>query len=249
MPQPEFEQRWRQRFSERGARLDDDAGIAGWTPTGLQARVRQFRALWEAQQREPGLWLDIGCGAGTYTRLLHAHGHEPVGLDYALPSLKKAAQRGGGSALGWASADIRRLPLRDGQADGILCFGVMQALSDPTPALTELFRVLRPGGELWVDALNARCAPTILSEWRRRRRRQPAHLRYDHPQAFRRAAQAAGLEITALEWLPIVPGSLQPLAGLVESRPARMLMRAAPPLGSTLSHSFILRAKRPCREA
>ena len=248
-----FEQRWRRRFTERGALLDDDAGIAGWTPTGLETRVRQFRRLWDAEARPPGLWLDIGCGAGTYTRLLHREGHRLLGMDYAVPSLHKARARGDPQADGleWASADILRLPLRDGQADGIICFGVMQALSDPRPALAELCRVLKPGGELWVDALNARCGPTRLAEWRRQRRGRPPHLRYDRPDGFLRVARNAGLEPLAVEWLPILPARLQRLQWTLESRPARALWRWLPPVGALLSHSFILRARRPaalCQE-
>ena len=65
---PEFEKRWRGRFEDFGAQGDDDASIAGWSSTGLDARRRNFARLWRPGR--PGArWLDVGCGAGTYTRL------------------------------------------------------------------------------------------------------------------------------------------------------------------------------------
>lgn len=246
MTRSEFEQRWRRRFTERGSLLDDDAGIAGWTSTGLATRVRQFRALWDQTTRAPGLWLDVGCGAGTYTRLLCDEGHRVVGMDYAVPSLFKARDRthAHGEAACWLSADVRQLPVCDGAADGILCFGVMQALSDPRPALAELGRVLRPGGELWVDALNAQCAPTRLAEWRRQRKGRPAHLRYDDPDAFREMVSGAGLRVHSRHWLPILPGRFQRWQWVLETPGTRGFLHRLQTAGALLSHSLIVRAFR-----
>lgn len=242
-----FEQRWRRRFTQRGAQLDDDAGIAGWTPTGLAGRVRQFKALWSSTAHPPGRWLDIGCGAGTYTRLLHSEGHQVVGLDYSPPSLHKAQGRSP-AGIPWLAADIHRLPLPDAVADGVLCFGVMQALAGPQEALAEIHRVLRPGGEAWVDALNARCLPTVWREHRRRRAGAPPHLRYDAPEAFLESARAAGLAPVDLHWLPLLPGRLAPLQGIAEWGASRWLLERIPTLGARMSHSFILRARRPLDE-
>lgn len=247
MTRSEFEQRWRRRFTERGSLLDDDAGIAGWTSTGLATRVRQFRALWDQTTRSPGLWLDVGCGAGTYTRLLCDEGHRVIGMDYAVPSLFKAQDRthAHGQKARWLSADVRQLPVADGAADGILCFGVMQALSDPRTALAELGRVLRPGGELWVDALNLRCAPTRLAEWRRQRRGQPAHLRYDDPDAFRAMVSGAGLRVHSQHWLPILPGRFQRWQWMLETPGTRGFLHRFQTAGAALSHSLLVRAFRP----
>ena len=227
--------------------MDDEAGIAGWTETGLTTRVRQFRRVWDAEPRPPGRWLDIGCGAGTYTRLLHAEGHEVVGMDYAVTSLHKAKARSKaeGGGVHWASADILQLPLRDGIADGVLCFGVMQALSRPQNALQEMYRVLRPGGELWVDALNAGCGPTLVSEWRRRQRGLPPHLRYDAPHRFAAAARDTGFEVVHREWLTILPGRWLRFQRGVENPLVRYMLHVLGPVGSFVSHSVMLRLRKP----
>ncbi|WP_018993324.1 class I SAM-dependent methyltransferase [Thioalkalivibrio sp. ALgr1] len=243
MTNSSFEQRWRQRFTQRGSQCDDDAAIAGWTPTGLASRVRQFQSLWHQARPEGTRWLDIGCGAGTYTRLLQAEGRSPIGLDYSAPSLHKARQRSPAS-IDWLAADVHHLPFADGEFDGVLCFGVMQALADSRPALAEMHRVLRPGGEIWVDALNARTWPTVLQERRRVRAGKAPHLRYEATDSLQAAARAAGLQPLACYWLPLVPGRLHGLQGPAESRWARALWQASPWIAERLCHSFILRTRK-----
>ncbi|MCU0242863.1 MAG: class I SAM-dependent methyltransferase, partial [Vicinamibacteria bacterium] len=147
-----FEADWRHRFEEFAEEREDDAGIAGWSRAGLDARVRQFLQAWSAP-REGSLWLDAGCGAGTYTRLLRGRGVASVGTDYSFPTLRKAVQRESRQAA-YAAADVRHLPFPDSTFDGALCFGVMQALSRSDEAVRALAGVVRPGGEVWVDALN-----------------------------------------------------------------------------------------------
>jgi SAM-dependent methyltransferase len=242
--QTPFEQRWRRRFVERGMQLDDDAGIAGWSQTGLATRVRQFQALWVAHPGGPGDWVDVGCGAGTYTRFLHQQGFSVLGLDYSAPSLNKARERSPAD-ITWAAADIRRIPLPDCYAQGVLCFGVMQALDDSREALQELARIVKPGGEVWVDALNLCCLPTRLAEWRRVRQGKSPHLRYETVDGFREAARQVGLNVTAVEWLPILPGRLARFQGLLEARPVMAVFRRIPWFGALFSHSFVLRASRP----
>ena len=222
--------------------MDDDADIAGWSRTGLATRVRQFAEFWRETPGSAGVWLDIGCGAGTYTRLLHAQGYTVLGIDYSAPSLLKARARSP-NTIAWLAADIHHLPLSPAYAQGVLCFGVMQALDGSAEALQEMARVLRPDGELWVDALNAQCLPTRVTEWWRRRRADPPHLRYDTAQAFSLTAQAAGLQVIAVEWLPILPARLQRWQWLLETQFTRSLLRRWPVLGAWLSHSFIVRAR------
>lgn len=239
-----FEAAWRERFEAFATDRDDDAGIAGWTRTGLDARLRRFAGLWRACAA-PARWLDAGCGAGTYARLLQAAGARVVGVDYSCPTLAKARSRSD-SAIGFAAADVRRLPFRSHAFDGVLCFGVMQALGETTPALAELARVVKPGGELWVDALNRAClANAVRIAWRRFRGRG-AHLRYDSAAAIRATFREHGFADVTLHWMPIVPGRWLRLQQLLERDGTRRILAALPWAGALASHSFIVRGvKRP----
>ncbi|MDZ7829158.1 MAG: class I SAM-dependent methyltransferase [Halofilum sp. (in: g-proteobacteria)] len=237
-----FEDAWRRRFVERGSRFRDEAEIAGWSRTGLDTRFRRFRALWPGDA--PGnLWLDAGCGAGTYTRFLRESGLDALGLDYSSPSLAKARARAGDAGW-WVAADVKQLPLRSASVDGVLCFGVMQALDDPQPALAELLRVTRPGGTCWVDGLNRWCLPNLLREGKRMLLGRAPHLRYDAPGSLRRSLRAAGSDGVRLHWLPMAPERFPRLRRLLAHPLTEQLLRVVPPLGLLCSHSFILVARR-----
>jgi len=238
----DFERAWRRRFEQFGRACDDDAGIAGWTDSGLDTRFRRFRGLLQAVR--PGeLWLDAGCGAGTYARYLASVGLRVAGFDYSLPTIEKAKRRES-RGIEFAVADVTRLPLADGAVDGAICFGVLQALSSPEPAIRELARTLRPGGELWVDALNAECLPTRVRQSRERASGRPAHLRYDYPRELVRVFEAAGFNSIRVHWVPILPGSLRKLQRMAEWGWIRAALAALPPVGSAFSHAFVVVGKR-----
>ncbi|MFN3983846.1 MAG: class I SAM-dependent methyltransferase [Rhodocyclaceae bacterium] len=243
MSRPAFEEHWRRKFTQRGLALDGDAGIAGWSESGLETRFRAFRRLWRAPQNGHGTWIDVGCGAGTYSRFLAGHGLRVVGVDYSQPSVVKARARSDAVAA-WIVGDATRLPLAPACADGLLCFGVLQALSGPDKVLAELAAALKPGGSLWVDALNAHCLPHRIKQWLRR----PMNLRYDTAPALVGRLRELGLDAT-LHWVPILPARLQRLQPLIESRPARALLSALPFLGALLSHSILIVATRSNRAA
>lgn len=237
-----FETRWRHRFEERARRFDDEAAIAGWSRTGLDGRFRRFRSLWQPASRA-GLWLDAGCGAGTYARYLHDCGCETVGMDYSVPSLVRARSMSG-PGMAWFAADVRCMPVAPGALDGVLCFGVMQALSEPRAALGQLVSSVRPGGEIWVDGLNRWCVPTLLRESIRVLQGRRPHLRYDGPARLRNALVAAGADTVRIHWLPLAPGRWPSVQALLESGIAVRLFRRVPFLGCLLSHSFLLQGTR-----
>lgn len=242
-PSPSFEQDWRRRFTEFAETNNDDAGIAGWSAPGLAARLKRFARLLE-QRRVAGRWLDVGCGAGTYSRLLAAAGADVVAVDYSLPTLQKARQRSP-MLRQWCVGDVNRLPLRPALFDGVLCFGVTQALSGSEQAVRELAANVKTGGEIWIDGLNAWCLASFADRLSRRLRGKPMHLRYESPRRLRLLLRRQGLTRAKVFWVPILPGRLRPLQWLVDNSVARAVFAGAWPLGALLSHAFIVRAEKP----
>lgn len=238
-----FEQQWRSRFSSFAASNEDDAGIAGWSPTGLAARVRRFEQVWPGD-RSGARWLDAGCGAGTYVRWLHARGMDATGLDYSPVSVAKAQQRDS-SLRNWLVGDATSLPIRAAALDGVLCFGVTQALSSSEPAVRELSAAVRPGGQVWIDGLNGWCLPHLGERMARWLRRRPAHVRYESPYRLRRQLRAAGLESVNIHWLPILPARWQRFQPWLESHACQALFTHVPGLGALLSHSMLVSGRRP----
>jgi 2-polyprenyl-3-methyl-5-hydroxy-6-metoxy-1,4-benzoquinol methylase len=242
MPRSTFEELWRRRFTERGRVFDDDAGIAGWTESGLGARLRHFKRVWPGD-RPGAVWLDAGCGAGSYTRVLADSGVSPIGLDYSLPSVQKARVRSD-SGIAWLVGDATQLPVRPGSMDGVMCFGVMQALSGPEKAVAELMAAAAPRGQVWIDALNRNCLPSVIKRilvWLRRR---PMSLRHDAPSELVRLLAAHGGEEIRVYWVPILPGVLKRAQPWVESSFVNRLLGRLPWLASPLSHAFLVSARK-----
>lgn len=238
-----FESRWRERFLSFASDAEDDAGIAGWSTTGLETRLRNFSRLWRGTPAG-AMWLDAGCGAGTYTRFLARHGAFSIGLDYSYPSVQKAQTRDD-TGCAWGVADVTHLPVKAGSFHGALCFGVIQALADAAPAVRELAAAVKPGGEVWIDGLNAWCLPHVAEKTMRRMQGKPPHVRYEFPERLRRLMREAGLLDVRLHWLPILPGRFHRFQWLLETNIVRWFFRFSPLSGRLFSHAFVVHGRKP----
>lgn len=99
--------------------------------------------------------LEAGCGVGAQTRLLRKRSPQAIFtcIDISPDSLARAAllkDTPGFEHVTFQQADIHRLQFADAAFDHIFVCFVLEHLDDPVAALTELKRVLRPGGTLTV---------------------------------------------------------------------------------------------------
>ena len=103
--------------------------------------------------RGSGSWTS-GCGPGFYVaELLDEVGPDGsiVGLDVSPTMLAVAAKRSEGKPnVAFHEADATALPVGDGEFDAALCVQVLEYVPDPSAALRELHRALRPGGRVLV---------------------------------------------------------------------------------------------------
>ena len=97
--------------------------------------------------------LDVACGTGDLSlALLEATGSRIFGTDFCRPMLEIAAQKTAksGHVIPFIEGDALRLPFLDRSFDGVtIAFG-LRNLSNFAEGLTELFRVLKPGGRVAV---------------------------------------------------------------------------------------------------
>jgi ubiquinone/menaquinone biosynthesis C-methylase UbiE len=95
--------------------------------------------------------LDVGCGAGPLLAALRDRGAIVTGVDPSAKMLELARQRlGAGAALHQAGLGGDPMPFSDGAFDDAIACLVLHYLKDWKTPLTELRRVLAPGGRLMV---------------------------------------------------------------------------------------------------
>jgi demethylmenaquinone methyltransferase / 2-methoxy-6-polyprenyl-1,4-benzoquinol methylase len=114
---------------------------------------RRWRRLAVLKVREvlggasPRLCLDLCSGTGDLAIALHRGlGCNVVASDFCHPMLTRAKAKFEGTTLRNVEADALRLPFPDGAFDALtIAFG-LRNLEDPLRGLTEMHRVVRPGG-------------------------------------------------------------------------------------------------------
>ncbi|MGI8920384.1 MAG: class I SAM-dependent methyltransferase [Solirubrobacteraceae bacterium] len=90
--------------------------------------------------------LDAGCGSGRNMLMLGEFG-QVTGLEPAGASLSRARERAAGAV---TAGTIEAMPFADGAFELAVCLDVIEHLDDDRAALTELRRVVAPGGRLVV---------------------------------------------------------------------------------------------------
>jgi SAM-dependent methyltransferase len=124
---------------------------------GLREAEGQIRPLLE-NLSVTSAWriLDVGCGSGRHLEVLGRRGHpHAVGMDLSLPLLRDArAMR-----LPVARADMRHLPFKRAGFDLVTSFftsfGYFATFEEDVEALAQFVSVLKPGGYLFLDLINA----------------------------------------------------------------------------------------------
>ena len=117
------------------------------------ARRRLIASLLDAHYPRDGRLrlLDIGCGTGAMLDVLAPFG-DVVGADFAPEALQFCRARGAeqGRTYPLTRADVRRLPFAGDSFDAVTAMDVIEHIDDDKAASAEIFRVLKPGGRLFV---------------------------------------------------------------------------------------------------
>ena len=113
--------------------------------------VRQFPA------KSTRSVIDIGCGGGQVSELMAKDfGFNVTGIDISRNSLEIAKLHASQSnvTVTYMLGSIYSIPIDDGQFDAVIVSDVLEHLHDIPLALSEIFRVLKPGGVLVFDTIN-----------------------------------------------------------------------------------------------
>jgi SAM-dependent methyltransferase len=96
-----------------------------------------------------GRWLDCGCADGGYSLGLIEHGvDEVIGIDVEVDRVLEAASRAIDRPAHFAVSISEQLAFPDESFDGVLINEVLEHVDDERATLSEVFRILRPGGVL-----------------------------------------------------------------------------------------------------
>jgi 2-polyprenyl-6-hydroxyphenyl methylase/3-demethylubiquinone-9 3-methyltransferase len=133
----------------------DDLAGEWWRPGGafeiLHWLAEARGALVPVAARPGAVLVDAGCGAGLLAPHVRRLGYRHVGVDLRRSGLEQASARGVAPVRG----DVTALPLADGCADVVVAGEILEHVGDLAGAVAELCRVLRPGGLLVLDTVNA----------------------------------------------------------------------------------------------
>jgi SAM-dependent methyltransferase len=174
-----------------------------------------------------GRVLNAGCGAGSMTLRLLEEGRQVTSLDASEPFIRRLAAQVREQHPGVDSpalvGDVCDLPFADREFDAVLCGEVLEHLDDDHAAVSEIARVLRPGGVLVASVPANPLRYDWVDHWAGHRRRYTAEGLHD-------LVEAGGFEgVEVIAW-----GF--PLTGLYhrviyERALRRRLKRASPDAG------------------
>ncbi len=131
----------------------DDLAGEWWRPEGPFAALHWLSVaraeLLPPARRGGEVLVDVGCGGGLLAKTRHDYVH--VGVDVTLSALTAASEHG----VRAVRADVGRLPLMDASAAVVVAGEILEHVSDLGAAVAEIARVLRPGGTVVIDTINA----------------------------------------------------------------------------------------------
>ena len=94
---------------------------------------------------------DLGCGTGQLTEVVAPYVRQVIAVDSSTDMLDAARQRVGGARnVDLRQGEVESLPIDAGELDAAMLSLVLHYSPSPARALTEVGRVLRPGGRVLV---------------------------------------------------------------------------------------------------
>ncbi len=98
----------------------------------------------------PGEALDAACGTGRLSELLNSVGYKVTGIDQS-PSMLSQARKIRNKNIDFIEGNLTSIPLRDKSVDLAICGLALTHLLSLDKAVSELKRVLRPGGHIIIS--------------------------------------------------------------------------------------------------
>ena len=100
--------------------------------------------------------LDLGCAGGFMAEAMHDRGANVTGIDPAREAIAAARAHAAeeGRTIRYDVGVGEALPYPDQSFDAVVCVDVLEHVTDVSRVLSEVARVLRPGGRFLYDTIN-----------------------------------------------------------------------------------------------
>jgi len=201
---------WREIFEKSAVRELSDSSAALWSDHGLTRRFGQFERILSSLGIVQDNVLDAGCGPGTYSIHLAPGSRHLVALDVSVNMVNRAkgnvqqVLRSDGSRVDFIVAEVSSLPVRAKSLDLVVCFGVLQYVDDESAAVSEFFRVLKPGGYCIINVPNSRFLLAFRNDL----------MKKFHPRRFEKTCHRIGFSCQSVFPLILLPNGFHPLERL-----------------------------------
>lgn len=205
----------------------------------------------------PGELLDAGMGPGRLLERVDTRGWTVTGVDLSERMVNHARRRLPEHAERLIQAPIEALPFADSSFDVVVATGVLEFVRDPSVALGELARVLRPDGRLIGSLPNRRSVhflskrvyyPVVRAAKRTLTTDRPSPARQNGltPGELERLLRLYGLDSVDYEptSFAALPTPLDLVAARAATRAAEALERGSPRFGRLLATQMVFEASR-----
>ena len=174
------------RYGYAASPADRLLGLLPWIYPGRAAEL-DFSVMWLAPGAR-GRLLDVGAGSGWLVEHMCAQGWRAEGLDFDERSVKAAHERG----LVMHSGGLPEQKFPEASFDAITMSHSIEHVHDPVAWLTEVRRILKPGGRLSLATPNTRSYGHQVFGEHWFALDPPRHLHLFNPGAMAIALRAAG---------------------------------------------------------
>jgi ubiquinone/menaquinone biosynthesis C-methylase UbiE len=180
-----------------------------------------------------GSVLDVACGPGILSAAIAKSARDVVAFDLTPQMLKKAAQRCAAAGVGNVSfreGNAAELPFADAEFDAVVTRLSVHHFDRPERVMSEIFRVLRPGGRFVVaDVISSEMPEESELQNAIEILRDPSHVRMLPASELTSLVNRAGFAIEQVtswdkprefgEWMGIVndPARVPPLRAVVKA--------------------------------
>jgi 2-polyprenyl-3-methyl-5-hydroxy-6-metoxy-1,4-benzoquinol methylase len=124
----------------------------------------EFAAAWHRQRAQPildllkpyqklGALLEVGCAAGFFLKIAAENGWTTQGVEIMSPAVEYARNT---LQIDVFEGDLAQGHFPDESFDVVVMIETVEHLLDPAATLSEAYRLLRPGGAIWITVPNLR---------------------------------------------------------------------------------------------